>query len=163
MWRIIRQKKFTKYPFDIYTKHILRATTKKEKEQYSYGMENSHVISARESEDMGEIWQKLGQVEFPEGISLDSFHEPYFTEISDGRILGIIHEKNIKSEIPFKMYKTISDDGGKTRSNCRAMGISGSPPHLLRHSSVALILSYARSESPCGERAVISYDEGKPE
>ncbi|MGN1075298.1 MAG: sialidase family protein, partial [Eubacteriales bacterium] len=39
--------------------------------------------------------------------------------------------------------------------------VSGSPPHLLVHSSGAVICTYGRREEPFGERAMISYDEGK--
>ncbi len=45
-------------------------------------------------------------------------------------------------------------------SDMTPTGIAGSPPHLLKHSSGKLILSYGRREYPCGERAVVSSDGG---
>ncbi len=131
------------------------------KEHYSEGEETPHVISAWESRDSGITWNKLGEVGIPDGTRLDNFHEPHAIELCDGRILGIIRAQDMKTAPSFTMYKTFSDDGGKTWSECTPTGISGSPPHLLRHSSGAIILTYARREAPYSERAVISYDEGE--
>ena len=39
--------------------------------------------------------------------------------------------------------------------------MSGSPPHLLRHSSGAIVCVYGRREEPFGERAMVSWDEGE--
>jgi len=39
--------------------------------------------------------------------------------------------------------------------------VSGSPPHLMLHSSGALICSYGRREAPFSERAMVSYDGGE--
>ena len=54
-----------------------------------------------------------------------------------------------------------SKDGGKTWGEVTPTGISGSPPHLMLHSSGALILTYGRREAPFGERIMISRDGGK--
>ncbi len=131
------------------------------KEHYSAGEETPHAVSAWESSDKGITWSKLCELKLPEGTQLDNFHEPHAVELSDGRILGMIRAQNMKTDPSFTMYKTYSNDGGKTWSECKPMGISGSPPHLLRHSSGAIILTYARREAPYSERAVISYDEGE--
>ncbi|MBR6747398.1 MAG: exo-alpha-sialidase, partial [Clostridia bacterium] len=61
----------------------------------------------------------------------------------------------------FSMFQTWSDDGGKTWTVPEHVDVSGSPPHLLRHSSGAVICVYGRREEPYGERALISYDDGK--
>ncbi len=131
------------------------------KEHYSAGKETPHVISAWGSTDNGIKWTKLGEVAIPEGTRLDNFHEPHTVELCGGRILGIIRAQDMKTYPSFTMYKTCSNDGGKIWSECKPMGISGSPPHLLKHSSGAVILTYARRESPFSERAVISFDEGE--
>ena len=39
--------------------------------------------------------------------------------------------------------------------------VSGSPPHLLKHSSGALVCVYGRREAPFGERALVSWDNGE--
>ena len=59
------------------------------------------------------------------------------------------------------MFSTSSEDGGRTWSPWRPTGVSGSPPHLLLHSSGALICAFGRREPPFGERAMVSYDGGK--
>jgi hypothetical protein len=40
------------------------------------------------------------------------------------------------------------------------LGVSGSPPHLIRHSSGAIVCSFGRREKPFGERAIVSRDNG---
>ncbi len=130
------------------------------KEHYSAGEEEPEVISAWESDGEGGHWHKLGTVELPQGTELSNFHEPHAIELRDGRILGILRA-HMQTEPTFTMYQTCSADGGRTWSECKPMGVSGSPPHLLRHSSGAIVLTYARRENPCGERAMVSYDEGE--
>ena len=39
------------------------------------------------------------------------------------------------------------------------MNIDGTPPHLLRHSSGAIVLSYGYRNPGYGQRARVSYDE----
>jgi len=57
--------------------------------------------------------------------------------------------------------QTESDDGGKRWSRARPLGIHGSPPHLLRHSSGALVCSYGYRIKPFGQRVALSRDEGR--
>ena len=60
------------------------------------------------------------------------------------------------------VYTTFSDDKGKTWSVPKCIGVDGLPPHLLVHSSGAIICSYAcRTEGNHSERAVVSYDNGE--
>ena len=59
------------------------------------------------------------------------------------------------------MYKTFSHDGGKTWTTPEDMGIKGSPPHLMKHSSGALVLTYTIRDERYGQRARLSYDGGK--
>ena len=40
------------------------------------------------------------------------------------------------------------------------MNVAGSPPHLLRHSSGAIVLTYGYRHPGYGQRAVVSRDEG---
>ncbi len=53
-----------------------------------------------------------------------------------------------------------SEDGGRTWSRAEPMGCHGSPPHLLAHSSGALVGVYGRRLPPFGQRALISRDRG---
>ena len=62
------------------------------------------------------------------------------------------------------VLKTFSRDGGRTWSDPEpldAEDVSGSPPHLFRHSSGAIILTYGRRTEPFGQRALISRDNGE--
>lgn len=84
--------------------------------------------------------------------------EPHVLELPDGRLLGAFR---IEGANPFTIGFCQSEDGGKTWGEVYPTGISGSPPHLMMHSSDALICSYGRRETPCGERAMVSFDLGK--
>ncbi len=61
----------------------------------------------------------------------------------------------------YTVYQSVSEDGGKTWSEMVSLGISGSPPHLLQHTSGAIVLVYGRRELPFGQRALISRDGGE--
>jgi len=131
------------------------------KEHYSYGEEKEHIIAAWESRDEGSTWQKLGELDIPEGTVWNNFHEPHAIELDDGRLLGIIRAEGAGVPFGFTMYQTSSEDGGKTWSDMVPMGICGSPPHLLKHSSGAVVLVYGRRAEPFGERVVVTRDGGR--
>lgn len=61
----------------------------------------------------------------------------------------------------FTIFQTESSDGGRTWTEARPLGCCGSPPHLLLHSSGALVCTYGRREAPLGESAMVSWDGGK--
>ncbi|MBE6931372.1 MAG: exo-alpha-sialidase [Ruminococcaceae bacterium] len=113
----------------------------------------------------GKEWTELGIVPLPENTIWNNFHEPHAIQLPNGRILGMIRYQHRNSPSPygrsFSMFQTWSDDGGKTWTVPEHVDVSGSPPHLLRHSSGAVICVYGRREEPYGERALISYDDGK--
>lgn len=141
------------------------------KEHYSYGVETPQVVAAWESRDDGITWQKLGEVPLPassldtnaepHSYELDAFHEPHAVELDDGTILGVIRAQGKDVDFGFTMYQTSSTDGGKTWSQMIPLHICGSPPHLLKHSSGAVILVFGRRSEPFGERAIVTYDGGK--
>lgn len=117
-------------------------------------------LAAFESEDDGLSWKKLGS---PPRINNDPsipMHEPYQLEIADGVIMGVIRVHDKESDLAFSTYKTFSRDGGKSWSAPEFV-CTGSPPHLLLHSSGILILTYARRDERYGQRARISKDMGK--
>lgn len=113
-------------------------------------------IMAARSTDEGKSWEKLGIVPLPEGISNDKVHEPHVVELPDGTLLGAI-----RSHSPFNIIFSKSQDGGRTWSVAHDENIPGSPPHLLLHSSGALVCVYGYRLQPFGQRAAISYDCGK--
>lgn len=130
-------------------------------------LEAPGAVSAYGSHDGGHTWERLGGVPIPEGLHSWNFHEPHVIELDDGRLLGMIRAQGsgvcgIQGDSEgFTVYKTFSSDGGKTWSTPESIGISGSPPHLLKHSSGAIICSFGRREIPYGERAVVSRDNGE--
>lgn len=117
-------------------------------------------ISAYESADDGLTWTKLGQVAQIKNNPNITMCEPYQLELNDGSILGVIRVHEETDSHKFCMYQTLSNDGGKTWSTPTYV-CAGSPPHLMRHSSGAIVLTYTIRDKDFGQRARISYDEGK--
>ncbi len=121
------------------------------------------------SSDGGFTWAFRGEVGLPEGYELDQFHEAHVIELKDGRLMGAIRvhlpvfdeEGNRKEGYDLDTALSFSDDGGRTWTLPERMNIAGSPPHLLRHSSGAIVLSFGYRHPGYGQRAVVSYDEGK--
>ncbi len=122
-------------------------------EQYPDGQ-----ICAIESKDGGHTWQKLGAVPEPDGIARANLHEPHVAELPDGTLFGAIRINDPNGNT---ICLTRSCDGGKNWEKPVLTGICGTPPHLLLHSSGAIIMTYSRRKAPCGQRAKISYDGGK--
>lgn len=131
------------------------------KEMYASGGLTGKSIAAYESVDGGKVWNKLSELKIPSGLSPDNFHEPHVIELKNGRLFGAIRAQGEGVYHGFSIYTTYSDDGGSSWSEWRSLNISGSPPHLLLHSSGKLICSFGRREAPVGERAVVSEDGGE--
>lgn len=132
------------------------------KECQSHGLYEKGAILALESLDGGETWTHLCTLEPPEGLTNENLHEPHVLELSDGTLLGAIRGQGKGVPFDFSMYTCFSKDGGRTWTRPEGLGICGSPPHLMLHSSGAVILSYARRNSDTnGTRAMISRDGGK--
>jgi sialidase-1 len=124
------------------------------------------ILAAR-SCDSGHTWETLGAVPVHPGTDPANYHEPHVLELPSGRLVGMIRiedagdVKTAGAGIPsFSMMQTESDDGGKTWSAARPLGFHGSPPHLLRHSSGVLVLTYGYRQAPYGQRAALSHDDG---
>ena len=116
-------------------------------------------ISLYRSTDHGYTWTHVSDVSSPAWLNADEWlDEPHVLELPDGRILGAFR---IEGRTPFTIGTTVSEDGGKSWSEVCCTGISGSPPHLMLHSSGALICSFGRREAPFGERAMVSYNLGE--
>ena len=97
---------------------------------------------------------------------VECFHEPHSVELPGGRIFGLIrngpnhhdYRNRQHGQTDFEMCQTVSDDGGKTWSAAQPLGFHGSPPHLLLHSSGALVCVYGYRKVPYGQRVMISHD-----
>jgi len=129
-------------------------------------MHNAGITAAR-STDSGRTWQVLGQVPVCPGTDPANYHEPHVIELPNGRLLGMIRiqdasGKELKNSgiLPFSLTQTESDDGGRTWTTAKPLGFHGSPPHLLRHSSGVLVLTYGYRQAPFGQRVAFSRDEG---
>ncbi len=120
-------------------------------------------ICVYSSHDGGYTWEKTGEVEPSEDITNENMHEPHMIELPNGRLLGSIRIHGRQEQPDFTVYITYSDDKGKTWSKPFCIGVDGSPPHLMVHSSGAVICSYSRRRSPedRGEYAAVSYDNGE--
>lgn len=114
-----------------------------------------------ESRDEGETWSCISKVPFPEEYMGALFCEPDIVELPDGRLMGAIRAQRDPVPFKFTIFTTFSSDGGKTWTMPKCLGISGSPPHLLMHSSGKLVLTYARRQQPCRIAARISEDMGE--
>jgi len=89
--------------------------------------------------------------------------EPHAIELPDGRIIVAIRVQRFDEHPLFTVYICESSDGGKTFTEPRMLidRLAGSPPHLLLHSSGALVMSYACRNGNMGVRAIISRDGGR--
>lgn len=124
-------------------------------------IEEGEVYSAI-SKNEGKTWKILSKVEHPDEFSdTHIVCEPHAIELENGDILGAIRVEDKTKPYDYTVHLCKSTDGGATWSKPMPTGICGSPPHFFRHSSGAIILTYGRRIAPCGQYAIISYDEGK--
>lgn len=125
-------------------------------------------IHAMTSAD-GRKWKRLGEVPLYPKTREGQYHEPHAVELADGRLLGLIRIENAKGSddlkdagVPvFSLMQTESADGGKTWTRAEPLGFHGSPPHLLLHSSGAVVCVYGFRQEGYGQRAMVSRDGGK--
>lgn len=111
------------------------------------------------SRDLGKTWTLESTIERPDWLQPgQKLCEPHVLELPDGRLLGAIR---LEQPQPFSIVTTVSEDGGKTWGPVTPTGVNGAPPHLMLHSSGALICTFGRRVPPFGEYAIVSHDLGK--
>ncbi|MFM8707618.1 MAG: sialidase family protein [Planctomycetia bacterium] len=130
-------------------------------------MEAGQLAAARSS-DRGQTWRLVGSVPVAPRTDPSNYHEPHVVELPSGRLVAAIRVDDAPGKpmasagIPhFTILQTESTDGGVTWSIPRWVGFKGSPPHLLRHSSGAVVMTYGYRDKPYGQRVAISRDDGK--
>jgi len=89
--------------------------------------------------------------------------EPHTVELADGRLLTHIRVQKVGAEAMFTIFQSESTDKGKTWTKPVQLlpKLGGSPPHILKHSSGALVCTYGYREAPFGVKMMISFDNGK--
>jgi sialidase-1 len=130
-------------------------------------------IIAAHSIDDGRTWRTLCELPVHPATIAANYHEPHVVELPNGRLIGLIRLENAGQSdvtqaglVNFSMLQTTSDDGGNSWTVPQpardALGhpFHGSPPHLIRHASGALICVYSFRQHPYGQRAMLSWDDG---
>ena len=133
------------------------------KEMYAQDGLDKDCVAAYESRDLGKTWERLCVLDKQDNIPWIHYDEPHAIELDDGRLLGSIRWEGPTDAPNPVLHQTYSSDGGHTWSEILPTAIADSyytPPHLIRHSSGALILTFGRRAEPFGERAIVSYDNG---
>lgn len=118
------------------------------------------ILAVCESTDGGYTWKKLSEVDIPAGFTKDNFHEPHILELPSGRLMGAVRAQEAPAYHGFTIFLTYSNDKGKSFSPLKSLDVSGSPPHLMLHSSGKIICSFGRREFPFGERALVINEDG---
>lgn len=126
---------------------------------WGQGLE-SGAVYAMESTDAGMTWSALGQIPCPEGCTWSAVHEPHGIMLRDGTILAALRVEGSCDQERLLTYISRSTDGGRTFSRPVRVA-NGAPPHLLEHSSGAVILCYSkRRTDPQAQCVRVSHDGG---
>ena len=126
--------------------------------------ESDGKILAVRSKDESATWEIVGEIPIPEDTYPDNYFEPHVLELPDGRLIAHIryqHRGEHRTRGEFTVFQSESVDGGRTWTVAQELGCCGSPPHLLCHSSGALVCVYGRRAIPYGESCMISWDDGR--
>ncbi len=136
---------------------------------YMSGLSDMEVgaINTARSRDGGLTWERQGSVPIHPGTDFANYHEPHVVELPGGRLVAMIRVEDHKDHplapagvVNFSVMQTESDDGGATWAPARPMGFHGSPPHLIRHSSGVLVMTYGYRQAAFGQRVAFSHDDG---
>ena len=118
-------------------------------------------VLAYVSYDEGRSWEFRSQIPYPAELQDDLLSEPFALVLPSGEVFLAVRSQGVPSTTTLKIYTTRSTDGGRTWSQPQLLDLKGAPPHLLRHSSGALLLTYGRRVEPMGEYVRVSRDEGR--
>lgn len=118
-----------------------------------------HRIGVCESKDDGKTWSWLAEIPTRAGDDHEQYHELHAVEAADGRI--VVHVRNHNAKSSRETLQSESNDGGKTWSEPREIGVWGLPSHLLRLRDDRLVMSYGHRRAPLGNQARVSEDHGR--
>lgn len=127
-------------------------------------------LAAAESRDGGATWNTLAKINaFPiyEGTTPSGMAylcEPHVVQTASGKLIAMArHEETPRDSDRDRcvLWQFESEDGGRTWTEPRPTKIWGKPPHLLRLRDGRLLATYGHRRAPFGQRACLSYDEGR--
>jgi sialidase-1 len=116
-------------------------------------------IGVCESTDDGVNWRWLADIPTRPGDQAAAYHELHAVEAVPGRL--IVHIRNHNEGHRNETLQSESEDGGKTWSVPRSIGVWGLPSHLLRLRDGRLLMSYGYRRAPFGNQARVSRDQGR--
>jgi sialidase-1 len=111
------------------------------------------------SADDGLNWVWLADIPTRDGDSHTEYHELHAVETDDGRILVQIRNHNAANK--GETLQCESNDGGRSWSPPKAIGVWGLPSHLLKLKDGRLVMSYGHRRAPLGNQARVSSDHGR--
>ena len=124
-------------------------------------------VVAMSSSDGGREWDVVSTLPLCRKTVENNYHEAHVGEAADGRLVVLIriedaaeHSLDAAGIDNFSLVQTVSEDRGHTWSTPVPLGFHGSPPHLLAHSSGALVCTYGYRKEAYGQRAMVSCDGG---
>ena len=126
------------------------------------------AIAVLSSSDGGREWDVVSTLPVCRETADNNYHEAHVGEVADGRLVVLIRIENAEGNPldaagieNFSLVQTVSDDRGHTWSPPEPLNFHGSPPHLLSHSSGALVCTYGCRQGDFGQRAMVSRDGGE--
>lgn len=126
-------------------------------EYRSFGADEAQGKLALLGSDDGIRWTEKGEIDLPENDL--RFCECHGIQLPDGKIIVLVR---VQGQGKFEIWQSESYDEGAGFTPLRPVIGDGAPPHIIRHSSGALICSYANRTLPhAGPRAAISFNGGE--
>jgi hypothetical protein len=119
----------------------------------------SMELAAAESRDDGRSWSVIGGIPFMPGHTVADYHEPHAVETADGRLVAQI--RNHGKPHDQETLQAESEDGGRTWTVPHAIGVWGTPSHLIRLRDSRLLMTYGYRRPPYGNQARVSGDGGR--
>jgi hypothetical protein len=117
-------------------------------------------IGVCESLDDGQTWRWLAAIPTRPGDEVvRGYHELHAVETADGRVLA--HIRNHNKTNAGETLQSESNDGGRTWSEPRSIGVWGLPSFLLRLRDGRLLMTYGHRRPPFGNQARLSEDHGR--